>query len=429
MDESESRRPTVLLSAYACEPGKGSEPGVGWRWANGLAPRVELTVLTRASNRESIERYRDSLPNGHPLRSVRFEYFDLGPLALRLKGIGLLPTFGYYVLWQRAVARRFAGLADSVAVVHHLTFCSLLCPGLWRLERAVSVIGPVGAPLVPQFYFRLFGSQAVVQGLRDRLMRAFHLLPWLRRVLGQAKVIVPANSETAGLLESRGFRSGPVLLDTGSPEPGEPSSEKCRRDKVRFLYAGRLERRKGLELSLRALALARDEGTSGWEFEILGTGPDAARLRSLVAELGIDGKVVFVVGVGHEEVLSRMAGADVFLFTSVRDTSGGVNLEAMAMGLPVLCLAHQGVGDITNDGCAIRVQPGEIGQTIRGLADGIHQFCADPVARERMAIAARARALNDFRWEDKFDRMVGHYREALVAKGGLDSSREGESQG
>ena len=33
----------VFLSAYACEPGKGSEPGVGWSWAQGLADRVELT--------------------------------------------------------------------------------------------------------------------------------------------------------------------------------------------------------------------------------------------------------------------------------------------------------------------------------------------------------------------------------------------------
>ena len=34
----------ILISAYACEPGKGSEPGVGWRWVNGLAGRVELST-------------------------------------------------------------------------------------------------------------------------------------------------------------------------------------------------------------------------------------------------------------------------------------------------------------------------------------------------------------------------------------------------
>lgn len=425
MDKPAPGRPKVLLSAYACEPGRGSEPGVGWRWANGLASRVELTVLTRASNRAAIESHRESLPDGHPLRSVRFEYFDLGPLALRLKQRGLLPTFGYYVLWQRAVARHFAGLAESAQVVHHLTFCSLLCPGLWRLERAVSVIGPVGAPLVPRSYFPLFGKQAVLQSIRDRLMRGFHHLPWLRRVLGQASVVVPANSETAGLLKTRGFRSGPVMLDTGSPEPGGTPVEKSPRSVVRFLYAGRLERRKGIELSLRALAHAEAAGTKSWEFHLLGSGPDARRLRELAAELGIGGKVVFAGAVDHEEVLVRMGEADVFFFTSVRDTSGGVNLEAMAMGLPVLCLAHQGVGDITNESCAIRIPPGEIDETIRGLADGVRRFCSDPELRESMGRIAGERALRDFRWEDKFDLMAGHYLEALRTRGRTKGSVAG----
>jgi hypothetical protein len=30
----------ILLSVYACEPGKGSEPGVGWRWAVEMARLV-----------------------------------------------------------------------------------------------------------------------------------------------------------------------------------------------------------------------------------------------------------------------------------------------------------------------------------------------------------------------------------------------------
>ncbi len=45
----------VLVSAYACEPGKGSEPGAGWNWVVAAARQHELCVLTRANNRESIE--------------------------------------------------------------------------------------------------------------------------------------------------------------------------------------------------------------------------------------------------------------------------------------------------------------------------------------------------------------------------------------
>src|ERR1700686_5022098 len=46
----------ILLSAYACEPGKGSEPGVGWHWAVEMARLGHrVTVLTRQNNRAGIE--------------------------------------------------------------------------------------------------------------------------------------------------------------------------------------------------------------------------------------------------------------------------------------------------------------------------------------------------------------------------------------
>ena len=45
----------VLLIAYACEPGRGSEPGTGWNMAIALSEHHDVTVITRANNREAIE--------------------------------------------------------------------------------------------------------------------------------------------------------------------------------------------------------------------------------------------------------------------------------------------------------------------------------------------------------------------------------------
>ena len=53
----------VLLSAYACEPNKGSEPGVGWNWAIEIARLGhKVWVLTRANNQPSIDSERFNLP-------------------------------------------------------------------------------------------------------------------------------------------------------------------------------------------------------------------------------------------------------------------------------------------------------------------------------------------------------------------------------
>ena len=46
----------ILLSAYACEPNKGSEPEVGWKWATTLSELGhEVYVITRSNNKETIE--------------------------------------------------------------------------------------------------------------------------------------------------------------------------------------------------------------------------------------------------------------------------------------------------------------------------------------------------------------------------------------
>ena len=45
----------IIVSAYGCEPGKGSEQGVGWNWVLQLAKLTEVVVITRLNNRKAIE--------------------------------------------------------------------------------------------------------------------------------------------------------------------------------------------------------------------------------------------------------------------------------------------------------------------------------------------------------------------------------------
>ena len=63
----------VLISAYACEPQRGSEPGVGWHWAVEAARHHDVWVLTRSAFRDAIERETAR----RPVPGLRFAYFDL----------------------------------------------------------------------------------------------------------------------------------------------------------------------------------------------------------------------------------------------------------------------------------------------------------------------------------------------------------------
>ena len=69
-----NKRLKVLMSAYACEPGKGSEPEVGWRWMSEMSKHHDVVVVTRANNREVIENYLKSHIDDYS--GVQFVYFD-----------------------------------------------------------------------------------------------------------------------------------------------------------------------------------------------------------------------------------------------------------------------------------------------------------------------------------------------------------------
>src|SRR5579872_4157319 len=94
-----SRRMRVLLSAFACEPEKGSEPEVGWQWALQISRFHDVTVLTQSKNRPAIERVLKSLRGSQP--EPRFVYFDLPKWMqnLRKHPIGLRI---YYAFWQKS---------------------------------------------------------------------------------------------------------------------------------------------------------------------------------------------------------------------------------------------------------------------------------------------------------------------------------------
>src|SRR5258707_12973178 len=88
----------VLISAYACEPNKGSEPEVGWQLALHMAKFHDITVLTRANNQANIEKGLSEHIGPHP----NFLYYDLPKWVLTLKRRGL-PVALYYFFWQMGV--------------------------------------------------------------------------------------------------------------------------------------------------------------------------------------------------------------------------------------------------------------------------------------------------------------------------------------
>ena len=85
----------VLVSVYACEPGQGSEPGVGWNWIKQIARYHQVWAITRSNNREAIEKALDK----NLVDNVHFYYADL-PYCMRFWKKGRRGIHLYYYMWQ-----------------------------------------------------------------------------------------------------------------------------------------------------------------------------------------------------------------------------------------------------------------------------------------------------------------------------------------
>ena len=127
-------------------------------------------------------------------------------------------------------------------------------------------------------------------------------------------------------------------------------------DQRLLLFVGRLERLKGVETSLRALALAADRRHQDVRLLVLGGDSRDAeqsekeRLRAVAADLGISSRVDFLGSVAHHELPYFYAAAEACLMPSYSESFGLVGLEAQACGCPVIASNVSGLASVVREG-------------------------------------------------------------------------------
>src|ERR1700733_10314581 len=129
----------VLLSAFACRPGQGSEPGTGWHWAGALADLGhEVPVLTTSRHREEL---LENCPPG-----VTFRFVDMPGSRIPYRVSRQLYGYDGYGRWQSAAVKALEAEArdQKYDIAHHVTYGGLhLGSKLWQLPIPL-VYGPVG---------------------------------------------------------------------------------------------------------------------------------------------------------------------------------------------------------------------------------------------------------------------------------------------
>lgn len=407
-----SKRLKVLMSAYACEPNKGSEPEVGWQWALQMARFHDVTVLTRANNQAAIEKELASLHGAMPL--PRFVYHDEGPLLLWLKK-RFRAVRSYYIIWQISAWNVIHRLQaeNSYDLLHHVTFAGFRYrTAIWN-HGVPTVWGPVGgiesipwsllpwkhpASLFPEIFRNL---NNVVQAA------PFHVLPKRAQTTTVTLVSTREMEHTflqlgfkTTLMPTIGLQTSRLATRPRQPHPGP----------LKILFVGNIITLKGIDLAIEALSQSGTNAT----FTIVGSGNFMVAAKKLAARLGLRERVYFPGRLPRLETLNVYPDFDLFLFPTLHDTGGYAVIEAMFHGLPVICLDCGGPRIAVKDGAGIRVPLGPRPRIIALLADAIHKYDENRSLLLEHGHAARNVIASDYDWDKKGIQLNALYERAIA---------------
>lgn len=359
----------VLISAYACEPGRGSEPGAGWAWARAAAERHDVWLVTRSNNAPLIEEAIAAEPSLrlHPV------YLDL-PERWRFWKRGGRGVHLYYLIWQFLVRREAKSLhvVHRFDVAHHLTFAVDWMPaGVVGIPGLPAIWGPVGGAVkMPWNLWRWLGWRGLLtEAIRTAATGV------MRRMFGdrtarRSAIVVAQNPDVA-----RRFARHPRVI----VEPNTALDVDAMRDvswgdrradtTKNALFVGRLIPLKGLRLAVAALA---EPGLEQWQLDVCGEGPERRPALRLARRFGVAARVDFLGQLPRSEVLGRLGQADALVLPSMHDAAGWAVGEAATLGVPSVVLDVGGPpAQLAGLGRAVPARgsqtPAEIAEALRDL--------------------------------------------------------------
>ena len=420
------KRLRVLAIAYACNPDRGSESGVGWGWVKAISQNHDVTVITADFNAGDIERYRRDRLAGEKL-NLRFVYVKNRAWHYRPQGLWLAiensaakPVMNLaYQGWLHSalqIARRETQ-QDSYDLVHLITYVGWRFPGKFYQLGIPFVWGPIGGLMnMPRRLFPALGIKGAIYYSGRNLINTIqvHLLRGPRKALRQSHgAVIAATPDIRAALLRHFETPSQIICEVGLPDvnPGRT----CRRtndEPLRIGWSGLHIPRKALPLLLHAVALLPSD--LRYRLEILGDGPSSRAWRRLAKRLGLSQNCHWHGQQPRELSLEVMRRCHVFVITSLDELTSTVAVEAIALGLPVVCLDHCGFADLVTSRCGIKIPTVSVPKIVAGLADALISLYNNEDLRSQLAQGAVVRS-QSYSWPSKMTALDEVYRTAIGA--------------
>lgn len=414
---SNSNKQTVLISAYAVNPYKGSEDGTGWNISREISKDYNTIVITRKNNIPAIEKY--VAESGDPvLANMQFVGYDLPNWFMWLKKrLGERGYVFYFYLWQFFLPRFIKKNKFEFDIAHALNFHSDSIPTfLWKLGKP-TFWGPIGHhPVVPTGFVKdFYGAQNFIKD------RAYNAFKWALRNLDplfwltQKRVthVFGINSSIQSVLPH--FKSDFQIIPAVATQQPSVTQAAENDGKFRLISVGRFHYMKGFDIVIESFAAfyntLKKDTQSKTVLTLVGKGEEQDRLKKLALDLNIDHAIEWVSWVDKAEMEALYLQSSVFVFGS-HEGAGMVIPEAMSYGLPIVCFDNVGPGELAGN-AAIKIQSQNRADAVKAFSDAISELFHFPETRAAFSLLAKERYETFFTWNAKGDMIKAAYAKQL----------------
>lgn len=411
---------TILISAYACEPDKGSEPGAGWHWAKQIAKKHAVIVLTRANNRGSIEKELQK----HPDPNMTFLYYDV-PRCFTFWKRGQRGVQLYYVLWQIGayrVAKKFTA-QTKVDIALALTFGNMWLPTLMHKLPCRFIWGPIGGGegIPKKLWSHVSTKQRLFENLRHINPHVCITNPWFRSACKKAETLIMRTEDSRVCIPAKYQYKCRVMIETGvNREECQSISNQMSAispNELFFAVIGRLVSFKFVDIAIRAMKIVASPHPN-CKLKVVGNGERRKSLEALVQELNLNEHVEFVGSVTREESIRYTSGSLALLITSAREGGSWVLYEAMMCHKPIICMDTSGMHMLVDPNGGIKIPVADYDTLVKAFADAMCRLIENPDLAHKMGEVGFKRVSTALLWDEK-----GRFFESILQEKG----RENES--